>query len=355
MESTRGWPAATALLSCTVLSLVGLTWDVQWHEDVGPDTFFTLPHLFIYAGSALAGVISLAVVLAMTAAQRAGRPVDATVGGRAIGVFGRTFAAPLGYLVSGTGAALVLAYGLWDQWWHGLYGFDAVIDSPPHIGLLLSIMITMVGAVIVFAAARHSRWGKVGMFAAVGVLLAFSTITVLGLSALDGTVDATTVGLAVLSTIVVLLSAAVRRGGALVTAVALALIQAFSWWFSPWAARVYADGVGLPVRDYVSDVPAMPSLMPMGLIVVALAVEVLLLGRNGRLVPVAGAVAGALVAFGQFAQRSWLYDVALPDPATTLATTGVAALAGALAGFAGWRFGEMLRLVAPEPVTAKEH
>src|SRR5256885_6017911 len=111
----HGVPAASVLFGGTLLSLVGLTWDLQWHEDVGPDTFFTLPHLFLYSGSAIAGLASLAVVLATTAATRAGRPVDPAVGGRAVNVLGRTFAAPLGYLVSGGGAALFLIYGLWED------------------------------------------------------------------------------------------------------------------------------------------------------------------------------------------------------------------------------------------------
>src|ERR1700687_1056309 len=57
------------------ISPAGLSWDVEWHRDVGPDTFFTLPHLALYSGSALAGIASLVMVLLSTSAQRAGRPV----------------------------------------------------------------------------------------------------------------------------------------------------------------------------------------------------------------------------------------------------------------------------------------
>ncbi|MFC7614941.1 hypothetical protein ACFQV2_16880 [Actinokineospora soli] len=156
--TVRGVVPAATLMGATLLSLVGSTWDIQWHSDVGPDTFFTVPHLLLYAGAALAGFVSLAVVLATTAAQRAGRPVDPTVGGRPIRIFGGVFTAPIGYVVSGTGAALFLLYGLWDLWWHSLYGFDAVIDSPPHIGLLLGDMITSIGLIIVFAAGKANRW-----------------------------------------------------------------------------------------------------------------------------------------------------------------------------------------------------
>ena len=37
----RGVVPAAVLMGATLLSLVGSTWDIQWHADVGPDTFFT--------------------------------------------------------------------------------------------------------------------------------------------------------------------------------------------------------------------------------------------------------------------------------------------------------------------------
>ncbi|MEK8173719.1 hypothetical protein NKH77_46750 [Streptomyces sp. M19] len=91
------------------------------------------------------------------------RPARRTAGGPQRGRHARTrprrsLPRPLGYLVAGTGAALFLLFGLLDLWWHSLYGFDAVLDSPPHIGLFVSISITMVGSVIVFAAARDATW-----------------------------------------------------------------------------------------------------------------------------------------------------------------------------------------------------
>ena len=78
-------------------------------------------------------------MLAVTARQRAGAPPVPGLGGPAVRVVGGRFTAPVGYLLSGVGAASFLLYGLWDLWWHELYGFDAVIDSPPHVGLLLSV------------------------------------------------------------------------------------------------------------------------------------------------------------------------------------------------------------------------
>ncbi|MEU8416722.1 hypothetical protein AB0C24_28355 [Amycolatopsis japonica] len=352
-ERTGLVPAGTVLAG-SVISLVGLTWDIQWHGDVGPDTFFTMPHLFLYSGSAISGLASLVVVLMTTAARRAGRPVDARVGGRAINVFGRIFAAPAGYLVTGTGAAMFLLYGLWDQWWHGLYGFDAVIDSPPHIGLLLSITLSIIGTVMVFAAAREHRWGTVGVVGSLGVLIAFSTVTVLGLQQIDvDGLDVVSVGIALLSVLLVSAGAGFwgRPGGAVRVAAALAVIQAITWWFSPWAAEAYASAVGLPMRDYIDGVPAMPSMMPMALLPIAAVLEaVYLLSRRwpaGRVSVLAGVIGGLLVGASMPIQNAIVYGSDRMPWAVVFATGAAGAVVGLLGGFAGWRFGGMLRLLAP--------
>lgn len=342
----RGSPVAMALLAGSVLTLIGLTWDVQWHSDVGPDTFFTLPHLFLYAGSAVAGLASLGAVLAATAARRAGREVDPAVGGTPIRVFGPLFTAPVGHLVAGCGAASFLIYGLWDQWWHGLYGFDAVIDSPPHIGLLLSVMTTMVGTVMVFAAARGARWGRWGVYGGLAVLLAFSSVTVLGLVAIDAPFEPVHAAMAFLATMLVMAASGFGgRGAAVGTALALAAIQAATWWFSPRAARVYADAVGLPVRDYARSIPDMPALMPMALPLAAVVVELVVARAARWSAPVTGAVAGALLAGLHPVQDAIVYGVPAPGVAELLPNALAGAVLGALAGVLGLRFGRMLRLV----------
>ncbi|MBP2331056.1 heme/copper-type cytochrome/quinol oxidase subunit 4 [Kibdelosporangium banguiense] len=348
----RGLVPASFVLGGTVVSLVGLTWDIQWHTDVGPDTFFTLPHLFLYSGSAISGIASLIVVLMTTAAERRGKAVDPMVGGRAVSVFGRTFAAPVGYLISGAGAASFLLYGLWDQWWHGLYGFDAVIASPPHIGLLLSISITMVGAVMVFSVARNERWGLYGTIGGAAVLLTFSMVTVLGLQALPrGIVNSVNVGVAFLSVMILIMGgrALNRRGGALTVAVVVAAIQAVFWWFSPWATEVYANATGLPLRDYTDGVPALPAMIPMCLVIVGVAVELL----HKLPAPIVGAVGGLIVTACAPLQHVLVYDGSWPRSATSyVATVVLGTLFGALAGLLGRRFGQMLRHLAPAKETS---
>lgn len=352
----RGVTAASFVLGGTVLSLTGLTWDIQWHTDVGPDTFFTLPHLLLYSGSAFSGIASLVVVLLTTAAQRAGRTVDPTVGGRAVAVFGRAFAAPVGYLISGIGAASFLLYGLWDQWWHGLYGFDAVIASPPHIGLLLSITITMVGAVMVFAVVRSQTWGLAWALISLAVLLTFSTVTAIGLSQVDiGNLNTVTIGLSFLCVLIVVMGARLldRPGGALGVAVPVAVLQAVYWWFSPWATETYANAIGLPMRDYVDGVPGLPALMPMCLLLVALVIEGLLAvgRRDGRSLRtfglLAGAVGGLLVAGLDPVQRAWLHGNGYPSVSSMVGTAVAGLVFGAAGGLLGVRFGGMLRHLAP--------
>ncbi|HEX8867114.1 MAG TPA: hypothetical protein VF821_15760 [Lentzea sp.] len=337
---------ASVVLGGTLISLIGLTWDIQWHSDVGPDTFFTLPHLFLYAGSAISGLASLVVVLLTTADAKRVKDVDQIVGGRAVGVFGRTFAAPVGYLISGTGAALFLVYGLWDQWWHGLYGFDAVIDSPPHIGLLLSISITMVGAVMVFAVARDQRWGTYGTVVAAAALLVFSMVTSLGLRAVPGALfNPVSVGTAFFSVMILFLAghALNRRGGTLAVGVGVAVLQAVFWWFSPWAAEAYASATGLPLRDYTDGIPGMPNMIPMCLILVAVVVELM----HKLPVWIPGAVGGAMIAACAPLQRVITYGAPFHANGRYFATIVLAAAFGALAALLGRRFGHMLRTLAP--------
>ena len=68
MEAIGSWILLVAIL-CENL---GVVWDVQWHDDVGPDTFFTASHLLIYLAPVIAGLTSLYIVLRRTADRRRG-------------------------------------------------------------------------------------------------------------------------------------------------------------------------------------------------------------------------------------------------------------------------------------------
>ncbi|GAA1272463.1 hypothetical protein GCM10009609_39520 [Pseudonocardia aurantiaca] len=352
----RPWVPAGTLLLASASTLVGLAWDLQWHGDVGPDTFFTLPHLFIYAGSAVSGLVSLAVVLVATAATRSGRVVDNAVGGRRVAVFG-VFQAPLGYLVSGVGSALFLLYGLWDEWWHGLYGFDAVIASPPHVGLLTSVMLAMLGSVMTCAAAAGQRWSTPALLASVTIFLGFSMVVLVALPP-SGMVNGRTVTMALLSMTALSCVASFTRGlrAVLGTAAALLAVQVALAFFSPWATRLYAASEGLPLRDYTRGLPQMSMLMPapLPLAACALALATLLTGRAGS-PAVTFALGGALGGAALAATVPWqvllfgVDRVVTGGAAQAGVTIVVGALLGAAGGLLGARLGRAMRLLVAGP------
>lgn len=353
---------AWGVLLGTVITTVGISWDIQWHNEVGPDTFFTLPHLFLYSGSAIAGFVSLVMVVRATAAQRAGRTVP-FAGGTPIRVFGSTLTAPVGYMVAGAGAALFLIYGLFDLEWHAIYGFDAVLNTPSHVALFLSISITMIGSLMVFAAHRDHRWGRIGVVFATVILIAFAPIPADALNNLAPPVDAMVVATVLFAPMLLIMGALVlgRPGSALAIGIATAAVQAVLWWFSPWAAHTYAAAVGLPLRDGLTPAPpAFPSIIPMFLFVAAAAVEGLFFrmwrrreaetanrpaGRT-RLLPICGVVAALIVGIG-LPLQVYLTRPTAHISGTTVVTLLVAAVPlGLLAGYLGGAFAAMLRTLS---------
>jgi hypothetical protein len=293
-----------------------------------------------------------------TSAQRAGHPMPRTVGGTPVRLFGGTFTAPFGYLMAGVGAALFLFYGLADLWWHSIYGFDAVLNSPSHIALFLSISITMAGSVAIFAAARDQRWGQVGIVLAIPILITFAPITTNAFSNLPLPLDPTIAGIIFFSSLLLIVGAGILRrpGGAIAIASALGILQAFLWWFSPWAAKTYAAAVGLPLRDGLAPQPPdLPSAIPMFLLVAAAVVEGLfwmIRTRDlnaRRVLPLVGGVTGLIVA-DTLPLQQVLTDPTASFNAATVAIIGIAGiLLGVLAGFLAARFITMLRALAPDP------
>jgi hypothetical protein len=339
------------VLAGTLITLFGLGWDIQWHVEVGPDTFFTLSHLALYSGSAIAGIAGLTMVLLSTSAQRAGRAFPRYAGGPPIRVLGGTFHAPLGYLICGSGAALFLLYGLLDLWWHSIYGFDAVLNTPSHVALFLAVSITMAGSIVVCAAARDQRWGRIGLLLSIPIMIVFGPIAFNGLSQVPLPIDPVLLGIILCAPTLLIMSAALLgRWAAIQIAVVLGVLQGILWWFSPWAAEAYAGVVGLPLRDVISaEPPVLPSTIPMFLIVAALTTEgFFALGRSGRLRPawlmvLAGAAAGFVVGGGLALQTI------LTDPTQHLSGKDIGSLMllglilGPLTGYLGCRFAVMLR------------
>src|SRR6476661_7157508 len=68
------WTAALAVTS----AYVGSYWDISWHRSIGRDSFWTAPHLAMYACGVLAGITSGYMIWAATFG-RAGSLRDVSV------------------------------------------------------------------------------------------------------------------------------------------------------------------------------------------------------------------------------------------------------------------------------------
>ncbi|TMD58457.1 MAG: hypothetical protein E6I87_12355 [Chloroflexi bacterium] len=143
------------------LGWAGSAWDVSWHRLIGRDTFWTTPHLGIYAGTMLSGVAALFA----TATAMRGRPLRA-----------REFAVgPLrverGMAIVGLGALAVIAAAPFDEFWHRTFGRDVDMWSPPHLfaiyggGILIYLGWTVAAATNVFVLSARLRDALVVFFA----------------------------------------------------------------------------------------------------------------------------------------------------------------------------------------------
>lgn len=134
------WCAAASVTS----AYVGGYWDISWHRSIGRDTFWSAPHLAIYACGVLAGLSAAYLILTTTFDERA-RLRDVSV--RIWGLYG-----PIGAFICAWGGLAMLASAPFDDWWHNAYGLDVKIISPPHIVLAAGFFGINLGTVMLMLA-----------------------------------------------------------------------------------------------------------------------------------------------------------------------------------------------------------
>ena len=140
----------------SVSALFGGYWDDGWHTERGRDSFFVLPHIFIYVG--VAGI---------------GAALSLWVGDTARRVGVRDALSRPTVRLAAASVAVTLASGPIDDIWHRAFGRDAVLWSPPH---MLGIVGTMVlgAALLAETARRRAGWS----LAAGGLVLAAGNFVV---------------------------------------------------------------------------------------------------------------------------------------------------------------------------------
>jgi hypothetical protein len=145
------WSVYAVLFASTSV-LVGVLWDISWHQTIGRDTFWTPAHLGIYLGGMVAGLtcgwMALRITFAGSEAERS----------ETVRFWG--FRAPLGAWVCIWGTFAMLTSAPFDDWWHNTYGLDVKILSPPHAVLAAGIGAIQIGAMLMALAWQNRAAGR---------------------------------------------------------------------------------------------------------------------------------------------------------------------------------------------------
>ncbi|MGH2761052.1 MAG: hypothetical protein ACRDLD_00410 [Thermoleophilaceae bacterium] len=127
--------------------ILAMMFDGRNHNnETGQESFFSLEHLFLYAGASVLGVWIVQLVLRHQVAAGAD-PIRGRIDLRAI---------PVGYGVALIGLGILSVAGPADLIWHELYGFEVNVDaiySAPHLALFF-------GAMLVASTGIRSMWAK---------------------------------------------------------------------------------------------------------------------------------------------------------------------------------------------------
>jgi hypothetical protein len=162
------------ILLGSMLTTLGVSWDIQWHSFVGRDRTLIPPHELMLGGILLSGVVALAAVLVETMwARRNLLPSSYSTN------FNGIFHSSLGAYIAGFGALdAAIAFPL-DAYWHSLYGIDVNVWAPFHLMILGGAALVPLGAAYMLLSAAHMAGrGQRGTARAgnLGAVLAFSTL-----------------------------------------------------------------------------------------------------------------------------------------------------------------------------------
>jgi hypothetical protein len=144
---TTTWREDLITMSLAVWGITAMCFDGRSHNnETGQESFFSLPHLFLYSGMS---VLALWVAMIVTRYQkRAGVDVRQLIPDLK--------AIPVGYGVAIIGFFTLGVGGPSDFAWHSIFGFEVGVDaiySPPHLMLFF-------GGLLVCSTGIRSMWAK---------------------------------------------------------------------------------------------------------------------------------------------------------------------------------------------------
>ncbi len=327
LPATRHLSSEMVMLGGVLLFLIGGTWDVSWHIVAGRETFWSPPHLVLYAGILL---IFGTALHGVSSAWQSGRLPTASS------------------LIGIAGSAMSLASAPLDDFWHRVYGLDVTIWSPPHLlligGVTLASFSAMVGiAQVVSRAAGGASWhafsagwtpATTALFFSGGLFVAVGGAS---LGEYDFDVAWSSVAyhpplLAALTAFGLVLTARAGRrvGGATLTAATFTILHVLLDWIQL--------GLSMP-RPQV----------PLVLLAAPVIDTVLILGATGhrRTIGPVGTVAGAGALYAATLMLvQWPYTTALAGSVWSLSVLTRAAVptlaSGAIGAVAGWLVGSKI-------------
>src|SRR3989442_12012145 len=144
------WAIFGFALTGLLLQAFGLYWDIRRHVVVGRESFFTPPHLVLYAGF---GYVALAGIVGSVSGAIAPRWAGPRI--RIVGLF-----VPVEFLLIGTGALFQAVAFPWDEAWHRLVAEGLVSEtfwSPPHVMAIAGGILSTFGFFVAVSLER-TRW-----------------------------------------------------------------------------------------------------------------------------------------------------------------------------------------------------
>lgn len=274
-----------AVLFASASVVLGVLWDISWHQSVGRDTLFSPPHLAIYLGGVVAG---LACGWHVLRTSFAGTDAD-----RAAAVtFWKYFRGSFGAWLCIWGAIAMITSAPFDDWWHNAYGLDVKILSPPHTVLALGILAIQLGAMFMVLAlqnradtdpggdprlARTFRW----MFALAASLVIANFVVMTseyGFKTLQhGTLFyQVSAGILPLALAAIAIAGRLRWPATAAAALYVASVMALIWILPLFPAEPRLAPVRFPIDRM------MPPQFPLMLIVPAFAMDLVMRGWGGR-------------------------------------------------------------------------
>ena len=290
------WCAALAVTS----AFIGGYWDISWHRSIGRDTFWSAPHMAIYACGILAGISSGYLILTTTFGR------NAALRGVSVRIWGLW--GPLGAFISAWGGVAMLASAPFDDWWHNAYGLDVRIISPPHMVLAAGFFGIELGTVMLMLAFMNraherARPSLERLFLYVGgTVLCESLLIKLESISRSDQHNARFYLVVLIGTPAILAALAIaserRWASTIITGVYSAFAVAFLWLLPLFPAEPKLGPVYREVTHFI------PWEFPLLLIVPAIVFD-LILQRTGGWRPLVRAVAGGLAFFAVFVAAQW--------------------------------------------------